>query len=141
EHLRQMQDAIEARHRADRPADPDEDGRLAEASLHRARGGKDRRMIARGRDPAHVAGALDLDAHAARSYRRQELRDDSLDVRGVLIADEPSRDLRLGPARHDRLGAGALVAAPHAVELERGTQPHPLERRTIELPAGELVDA
>src|SRR5579875_2811385 len=131
QHLRQGQDTIEARNRPVRPADPDKDRRLPKAALHRSRRGYDRRMIARRRDGADVAGALDLDANAARGDPSQVVAHDALDVTGILIADEASRDLRLRPARDDRLRARSLVPAPYPVELERRSKPHPLERRAI----------
>src|SRR5579883_2149161 len=137
QHLRQVQDTIEARNRPDRPADPDKDRRLPKAALHRSRRGDDRRMIARRRDGADVAGALDLDANAARGDPSQVVAHDALDVTGILIADEASRDLRLRPARDDRLRARSLVPAPYPVELERRSKPHPLERRAIAFAAAQ----
>src|SRR5205814_10474197 len=42
---------------------------------------------------------------------------------GILGGHEPAADLGGGPGRNDRLGSGALVAAPDAVHVERGPCP------------------
>ena len=129
QHLRQTENAVERRHGADRAAGTDEHRRFAEAAHHRPRGRRDRRMIARGLDRAHVTVRFDLDAHAGRRDALQVLGDGALDVRGILRRHEARRKLGARERRYDRLAAGTLIAAVHAVDFERRPAPHAFERR------------
>src|SRR5439155_3962791 len=47
---------------------------------------------------------------------------------GALVRNEAAAELRVRLVRRDRLAARALVAAPHAVHLERRTYPLPFQR-------------
>ena len=51
----------------------------------------------------------------------------------ILIGDEPAGDLRVRLARRHGLRPRPLIAAPHAVELERRPRPLALERRVARL--------
>src|SRR5579884_476025 len=140
EHLRQTENTIEARDRADGAAGADENRGLAEARLHRARRGCNRGMIARRRNGPHVAAAFNLDAHAGRRARKDVLAHDRRHALRLLIAHQARRKFCARPARDDRFASRALVPAPDAVALERGTKPLALERDAPAL-AAELRNA
>src|SRR5205823_13226770 len=71
--------------------------------------------------------AADGQRHAGGYVRFEMPRDELADRVGALVGNEAAAELRVRLVRRDRLAARALVAAPHAVHLERRTYPLPFQ--------------
>ncbi len=125
----QAQGVVERRSHRDRAALADVDRRSPVHSLDRPGGRLGRRMV-RWRE----AGLTAVDEGGGHSHSRRgdlgHVRPEGvIDPPGILIGDQARRDLRVGVRGDDRLGAVALEAAPHPVDVQRRSCGLALEHR------------
>ena len=115
--------ALERTDDRDRPAAADQRRRLFPFGLQRAARDPQHLVLDRQRDGGAAAMAEEFRLHVRRQARGDESAEGFEDPLGVLLADEPERDLGAGLGRQHGLRALAGVAADDPVHFAGRPRP------------------
>ena len=115
QHAGNFERIVHLRHKGNGAALANKDGPLAEPFFERGLRLAENRIVVRSRPGFAHAQDVEFAVNRFRQQLSNVLFNELRDFFGILIGDQPRRELRKRLRGNDRLGAFSLIAAPDAV--------------------------